>query len=567
MVSSELIDLLHENIEQALADYGAHTSKTEVLDDVSDDFIERLAEDAAFSKESLREMLRRSPAWNEQLQALVINGTRTHDPNFERVRDLAFEIFNPYTQYEGRLYELGDKITRALGYFFSPNADEDWKQGCIDAINDLAPDAYKPHRKKSRVFKQMCDALGVTDESKGSDFQRLFAQLADEMSSKKIDFKLFVSINPAHFLTMSNPKCDNRGTMLTSCHSFNSTEYQYNNGCTGYARDNVTMIAFTVADPTNAETLNNRKTSRQLFMYKVGNGLLLQSRMYDANGGTRGTQKDSGLYRDLVQREISECEGVPNLWKTHTYVKSDIATPQIVIPSGDGFGGYTDWTYSSFAAKISIREDHKEDYHSFEVGRYGLCIKCADLTSEGLYCDNCRENLETCEDCEERVHSDDLCMVHGSDGYERYVCVDCRDSNYSCCECCGEYYPTDDMHETANGNYVCTDCRDEHYKECEECGELYDKDDMHCAIDRHGYEVWVCDECSDNYYETCPDCGTLVHSDKMCNVADRYNEPSRVCDSCRDDDYIECENCREYYHDSLIKNGLCPECREHDEEE
>lgn len=40
-----------------------------------------------------------------------------------------------------------------------------------------------------------------------------------------------MSINPAHFITMSNPKGDVRGETLISCHSFNSSEYQYNNGC------------------------------------------------------------------------------------------------------------------------------------------------------------------------------------------------------------------------------------------------------------------------------------------------------------------------------------------------
>lgn len=100
-----------------------------------------------------------------------------------------------------------------------------------------------------------------------------------KLSAKQIGLKLFVSVNPAHFITMSNPKRDSRGATLTSCHSFNSTEYDYNNGCTGYARDETSFIVFTVADPTDPETLNNRKTTRQVFAYRPGSGLLLQSRM------------------------------------------------------------------------------------------------------------------------------------------------------------------------------------------------------------------------------------------------------------------------------------------------
>ena len=134
----------------------------------------------------------------------------------------------------------------------------------IDAINQLAPNAYAPRKKRSRIFKAFCDALGVTDLSAGSEYQRLFAQFADELSTKKIDYKLFVSISPAHFLTMSNPKKDKRGT------------------------------------------------TRQLFMYRTNNGLLLQSRLYNTSGRACGAQAESKPYRDLVQRELSELECVLN---------------------------------------------------------------------------------------------------------------------------------------------------------------------------------------------------------------------------------------------------------------
>ena len=322
MISKEttgLVDLtmlLRNNIKQAIRDYREHTDKVDILNDVSDNFIHRLAEDAAASKRDLRELFRKSPAWNEELQALVINGTRTHDPDYNRVRSLGEQILYPWAcnadEYNHRL------SIRALLYFTEPNAKPDDVARYIAAIEELAPNAYRPRRKKSRIFKALCDALGVTNNNAGSNFQKLYAQFADELSAKKINFKLFVSINPAHFITMSNPKHDRRGNMLTSCHSFNSTEYRYNNGCTGYARDDVTIIAFTVDDPSNPELLNNRKTTRQLFMYKVGNGLLLQSRMYNSGGGVYGASELSPLYRNLVQREISELEGVPNLWKTYT---------------------------------------------------------------------------------------------------------------------------------------------------------------------------------------------------------------------------------------------------------
>ena len=87
--------LLHKNIKKAIEDYKRYARKTEVLDDVSDDFIYRLAEDATASKNRLRELFRKSPAWNEELQSVVINGKRTHDPDYDRVFKLANEITQP----------------------------------------------------------------------------------------------------------------------------------------------------------------------------------------------------------------------------------------------------------------------------------------------------------------------------------------------------------------------------------------------------------------------------------------------------------------------------------------
>lgn len=338
MEMQEVISRAERNIRQALSDYEAHTRQTDVLDDVTDTFVRILARDSSHAKQGLRELFSKSPVWNEELDALVINGTRTHDPDYDRVYKLAFQILEkPLKSSE---YDW-NTLVEAINFFSNPDARENDRQRYIEAIQKLAPKAYSPTKKLSRVFKALCVALGVADESAGSEFQRLYAQFADELSARQIGFKLFVSINPAHFITMSNPKCDRRGSTLTSCHSFNSTEYDYNGGCSGYARDEVSFIVFTVDDPTNPELLNNRKTTRQVFAYRPGSGLLLQSRMYNTSGGVYGAAADSKLYRDLVQREISALEDVPNLWKTCRTSGRPTRPPAI-------------WRTSLFAAVVSV---------------------------------------------------------------------------------------------------------------------------------------------------------------------------------------------------------------------
>ena len=84
-----------KNIWQAMDDYRAHTYTTGVLDAITHKFVDRLAEDNAHAKAELRNLFRQSPVWNEELDALVINGTRTHDPDSYRVHRLASDILCP----------------------------------------------------------------------------------------------------------------------------------------------------------------------------------------------------------------------------------------------------------------------------------------------------------------------------------------------------------------------------------------------------------------------------------------------------------------------------------------
>lgn len=62
---NSLIVLNENNIRTAIEDYRRHTSEVTVLDDISFDFIHRLAVDNANSKTELRNLFRKSPAWNE----------------------------------------------------------------------------------------------------------------------------------------------------------------------------------------------------------------------------------------------------------------------------------------------------------------------------------------------------------------------------------------------------------------------------------------------------------------------------------------------------------------------
>ena len=353
------------------------------------------------------------------------------------------------------------------------------------------------------------------------------------MSAKKISFKLFLSINPAHFLTMSNPKGDDRGECMTSCHSFNSEEYDYNGGCTGYARDNVTMIAFTVSNPDNPETLNNRKTTRQLFMYKPGSGILLQCRMYNTSGGTRGAQQESKTYRALVQNQIALCENVANLWNTprRYYYQDDIE-----LLSNNDFTGYPDWNYEEFDAILSIRKDvNKENipHYPFKIGAAGICIKCGQPLGRdcSLYCNECDIEKVKCEHCGQYVNINDSLTAY----------------------------------EGENSITICGDCAYQYYTQCDECGAYYES--IYQATNRYGETVNVCDHCLERAYVRCENCGVYIHRDNAISAYDTNKTNISICRECADESFTRCNKCNEYYDNELIENGLCPDCTQKATEE
>ena len=89
---------LERQIREALDAYADHANggdDVEAIEDVSASFINRLAKDAARAKEPLRAMMRKSPAWDEALDALIINGNRTHEPDYEKISLWVSRLFCP----------------------------------------------------------------------------------------------------------------------------------------------------------------------------------------------------------------------------------------------------------------------------------------------------------------------------------------------------------------------------------------------------------------------------------------------------------------------------------------
>lgn len=567
------------DIREAIEDYWAHTStRTDIKSAISDEFISNLAKYSIEAKSELRDLLRKSENWNEDLQALVLHGKAPAEIDSYTVRTCASDLLRPAHEELSLKNAFNScvelfKFCVDLGETTMVNMEEmalNYEQmNNFSKLKSIAPKAAIPGKKLSRCMRELCIALGIADTTAGSEFEKSFAKFADLVSVQEKDITLYVSINPAHFLTMSNPKGDLRGSTLTSCHSLNSTEYEYNNGCTGYALDDVSMIAFTAADDSQPETLNNRKTTRQIYAYRPYNGVLLQSRMYNTSGGTYGQQALSKIYRTMIEDEIAKLEGFESKWMTG---KATAKMYEDLVKANHGFGGYPDWTFPDFDARVSVRKDlrdifeHDDDErceHRLYIGEAGLCIVCGDTTSFGLYCsDDCKGGGRVCDDCRELVDNSELYTAYDEHGDEVHVCDDCLSENYVYCEYCDSYHHMNDMitvyTDTSYGlqeEDMCSSCAEGSAIQCDLCNTWWASE---CIEHVEGWDV--CPDCFETSCAICCECERPVFTNNAFEATDSCGDTVYVCSDCSHD-YVECpKQDTGYVHRSSCELGDFNEC-------
>jgi formylmethanofuran dehydrogenase subunit E len=135
----------------------------------------------------------------------------------------------------------------------------------------------------------------------------------------------------------------------------------------------------------------------------------------------------------------------------------------------------------------------------------------------------------------------------------------CCETEASRCYECGEVLKDPDTrYEIGNGEYICEDCRDDYYYCCDNCYELVHVDNI-IAVDYDS--EYVCESCADNYY-TCDHCGGLFSD---CHIS--VNSISiTLCDNCYSEYYFTCPGCDEVYHQEdgeYINDELyCESCAE-----
>lgn len=109
-------------------------------------------------------------------------------------------------------------------------------------------------------------------------------------------------------------------------------------------------------------------------------------------------------------------------------------------------------------------------------------------TTKGMEGKKMTTDVKVCENCGRIIGEGEDYII---DGYDRIICEDCRQNMYYC-EDCDNYYNEGDMVAIFDRygdiiQFVCTDCAETYYNQCPECGRWY----VDSAFDGRG----VCANC------------------------------------------------------------------------
>lgn len=443
--------------------------------------------------------------WNRKIDTM---GSRRFTAwirdNMETIKANLPEYINELTEKEAKELEYSSPESFRENYPFGHQADFIYCHSDmiahqfldklhVERFNSIDPSMrFAEGQKMSRAVNKICHWLGI---DKLPDYNKEFAKYADSVNPLKIVRHTIISINPIDYLTMSF------GNSWASCHTIdkenlrgmpNSYEGQYSSGTISYMLDKVSMVFYTVsADYNGDDYFFEPKINRNMFHY--GEDKLVQGRVYPQSNDNNADNIYKDI-REIVQKVISDCLGIPNYWSTK---KGPGAICPYVWEAGTN---YPDFRYYENCC-ISFPKDRPENVNRMTIGHAPICIECGNEhdNTENI---NCCSNKYTCQDCGCILDEDDVYWVDG----EAY-CSEC----VSYCERCGSY------ERNCNGEWVESD------------------------------SAWYCYDCLDEYFVRCADCGGWLRREDAIVIYDG----NCVCEDCLDN-YSWCDKCEEYYPNDMI---------------
>ncbi len=434
------------------------------------------------NKQSLFNLLRKHPNWNEEAKAVVFTNEEIRMPNqndyvyyMETIlneakfisktdTELKLPRRNPDSNYRYD-YTMLDVINYFKKRVFEPNINEN----AVDRIKYDYPEVAEAihisaGQKTSRVLNRLFKLCHINELP---EYNRLFAKLSDSINPLTTTKISVLSVNFIDYLLMSN------GNSWSTCQTIvphKDCSGIYSAGTLSYANDKLTMVYYTIdKDYKGTDFCLEPKITRQLFFYK--NNLLVQERLYPKTHDYDNIASDISLvsqYRNVVENIIAICENKPNFWEKTTV---DICA------TNDSFM-YRDWDhFSNWVYKIKDEECPKR----IIVGSTSFCFRCGeernnndeDSEAEKLYCCDCRY-YKRCEHCGREINTSfNPNYVRIND---KIYCLDCNYITY--CSYHGQYEINEDNNfvELEGLGLICQDgfnyLADQHkIFKCVNCGK------------------------------------------------------------------------------------------------
>ena len=472
---------------------------------------------------SLKELFEEKEEWEKKLK---INYTQNEDVHCDRFNNMAYDRVK---------YETRGKVNNVIDGLYDLKvslADERF----VKIINLNFPEVKAVvGQKVSRIINKLCGILGINKEE---DYNREFAKFADAINPLKITRHTILSCHPIDYLTMSF------GNSWASCHTIDKDNKRnmpdnysgcYSSGTLSYMLDESSFVFYTVESKYNGNEYELQdKVNRNMF--HIGEDKIVQARIYpQCNDGEDGLYKQ---FREIAQKVIAECLGVPNLWKN---VKGVYECGNAIRSYGTHYRDYRNFSSCNVSY---LKYDNTEDVNTnkIEVGHNPICPTCGYEHSyeECIECEDCWDGSarRTCNCCGSVDNEEDMYYIDGE-----WYCCDCtfyceyhdarevggddsiyvEDYGYVCehafsngdffiCEHCDRTYHIDDCITTVDGNTYCCErhaMNDDYIKISN--GEWYHIDDLHYCED---CENSVTDDEWNDEYECCEECASEREEDE-----------------------------------------------------
>ena len=362
----------------------------------------------------------------------------------------------------------------------------------VESVNEFFPEAkVRVGQKVSRVVNKLCKIIGF---DKDSNYNREYAVYSDAINPLLIVRHTILSVHPIDYLTMSF------GNSWASCHTIdkknkrgmpNNYEGCYSSGTLSYMLDPSSLVFYTVDKGYSGDKLElQAKINRNMF-HLGEDGLLVQGRVYPQDNDYEGN-----MYREIrnvVQKVISDCMGVPNLWVNK---KGTSECERVIYSYGTHYEDYSNFDNCNVSF-LKDKDGNINTNTSIKVGHDPICPVCGEEHDihNNIECEDCQQGVSYCAQCGEQI------SVGSSH-------VHCIDGDYYCEDCC----------------FYCT-----HH-------ERWEVGDPYCEEDG----LSLCQEAYNHYYVYCRNCDNLIYKYDAILTEDGYYF---CCESCANDNgYIENEN-------------------------